>query len=107
MKHHWMFVGFFCASLNASTTSHGSPDASERMATWESRGPGGGGALFSPSINPHDVDELFMATDMSGVFHSKDFGRSWETLSFRTLQGGFNSQFRFTADPRTASAARS
>jgi photosystem II stability/assembly factor-like uncharacterized protein len=93
-----MFAGIVCASLVAST-GHGAPGASDR-ASWESRGPGGGGALFSPSINPHDVDELFMASDLSGVFHSRDFGRSWETLSFRTIQGGFNSQFRFTPDPR-------
>ena len=99
MTNHWMFVGIFCALL-VTSTSHGAPGGADRAVAWESRGPGGGGALFSPSINPHDGDELFMATDMGGVFHSRDFGRSWETLSFRTLQGGFNSQFRFTADPR-------
>jgi hypothetical protein len=94
MRHCWIYLALFFAS-----TAHGSPDG-----VWQSRGPGGGGALFSPSVNPHDRNELFMATDMGGVFHSRDFGRSWETLPFRTLQGGFNSQFRFTPDPRTVYA---
>ena len=64
-----------------------------------SRGPGGGGALFAPAFNPRDGNEIFMATDMSGVFHSEDFGESWTTLHFKNLQGGTLSQFRFTSDP--------
>jgi photosystem II stability/assembly factor-like uncharacterized protein len=114
MKYHWVYTALSAAMLCAScgvgelgereaelATAHSIPDHSGwTTGAWESRGPGGGGALFSPSINPHDPDELFMATDMSAVFHSRDFGRSWETLSFRTIQGGFNSQLRFTSDPR-------
>ena len=41
-----------------------------------------------------------MTTDMSDVFHSNNFGRSWETVSFRTIQGGVQSQFRFTSDSK-------
>ncbi len=64
-----------------------------------SLGPGGGGALFSAGISPHDPDLLYMSTDMSGVFRSADFGRHWSMLDFRRLQGGHNSRVRFTADP--------
>jgi photosystem II stability/assembly factor-like uncharacterized protein len=96
MARHWKYVVMVCASATLSFAG----ESDRAGKPWESRGPGGGGALFSPSINPHNTDELFMATDMSGVFHSTDFGHRWETLSFRTIQGGFNSQFRFTSDPR-------
>ncbi|AUX45507.1 hypothetical protein SOCE26_069990 [Sorangium cellulosum] len=67
---------------------------------WQPRGVGGGGALFSPSISPHDRREIFMASDLLGVFHTTSFGREWTTLDFREIRGGILSQFRFTADPK-------
>jgi photosystem II stability/assembly factor-like uncharacterized protein len=70
-----------------------------QAASWQSRGLGGGGALFCPAISPHDNNLVYMATDMSSVFKSGDFGRSWTTLDFRQLQGGPKSNLRFTADP--------
>jgi photosystem II stability/assembly factor-like uncharacterized protein len=66
---------------------------------WAPRGIGGGGALFVPEISPFD-DQLYMATDMRGVFHSRNFGRSWLTYDFRTIRGGNQSQVRFTSDPQ-------
>ena len=96
MSHHWRdtAIAAACAALGSSG------DADRPAAPWQSRGPGGGGALFSPAISPHDPNELVMATDMSDVFHSNNFGRSWETVSFRTIQGGVQSQFRFTSDSK-------
>ena len=64
-----------------------------------SRGPGGGGALFSASISPHDPQLLYMSSDMSGIYRSPDFGRHWSMLHFRRLQGGHSSPVRFSADP--------
>ena len=66
---------------------------------WTSRGIGGGGALYSPSISPHDADRVYMATDMSAVFQSSDFGRGWSTVPFRQLRGGIASDVQFTSDP--------
>src|SRR5436190_2605026 len=65
-----------------------------------SRGPGGGGAFFAPSINPFNPDDLWIGSDMSDLFHSTDFGRSWETMDFRTLQGGsLPGRMEFTSNP--------
>jgi len=55
----------------------------EPPARWLSRGTGGGGAMFSPSLSPHQRDELYMAFDMGPEFHTTNFGKSWETLNFR------------------------
>ncbi len=66
--------------------------------TWASRGPGGGGALFSPMISAFDPDEMFLETDMSGVFHTRDFGESWETLDFRQVQGDSIGRVAGTSD---------
>jgi photosystem II stability/assembly factor-like uncharacterized protein len=66
---------------------------------WLSRGPGGGGALFAPSFSPHNANELYIACDMSEVFHSTNLGASWEMLSFKQIQGNRQSQVRFTSNP--------
>src|ERR1700675_1453735 len=68
-------------------------------ALWNSRGPGGGGALFAPSFSPYNAGELFMACDMSEVFHSTNFGASWAVLDFRQIQGGRQAVVQFTGNP--------
>ena len=39
---------------------------------FETRGIGGGGALFSPSINPNNGDENYLASDLGGLYHTTD-----------------------------------
>jgi hypothetical protein len=67
---------------------------------WQSRGVGGGGALFVPELSPFDA-QIYMSTDMGAVFHSNDFGASWTTIDFRALGGGAHAQIRFTSNPTT------
>jgi hypothetical protein len=70
-----------------------------------SRGPGGGGAFFAGSINPHRPDEIWMPSDMSPLLRSWDFGRTWETLDFRVIQGGNHATgVQFTSNPRILNA---
>jgi len=65
-----------------------------------SRGPGGGGAFFGPEINPFNPDDLWIGSDMSDLFHSTDFGRNWDTIDFRILQGGsLPGRMEFTSTP--------
>jgi len=64
--------------------------------SWRSTGIGGGGALFSPSINPLSSDEYFVACDMGELFHSTDFGNSYDQVSFSEIQSGINSKIVFT-----------
>jgi hypothetical protein len=75
-----------------------SPMAPLAIGTWSSRGPGGGGALFSPAISPFDANEVFLMTDMTGVFHTLDFGDTWRTLDFRQIQGDPLGRVEFTSD---------
>lgn len=97
--------GSSSGAARASTTPEaGTPAASSTPSgtagSWASRGPGGGGALYVPSLSPHSADEIFMATDMSGVFHSTDWGRHWDTVPFGHLQGGTVARVRYTSDPK-------
>lgn len=63
---------------------------------WTSHGPGGGGALYSPAINPNNTRDIFVGCDMSPLFHSTDFGFTWRTVDFRQLTGSPFSQVQFT-----------
>src|SRR5262245_9623844 len=65
-------------------------------ASWNVTGIGGGGALFSPTINPANTNEWYVACDMSEQFHSTDVGLSYNIIDFRQLQGFHNSTVRFT-----------
>lgn len=73
--------------------------AAAQPTTWQSRGVGGGGALFSPSLNPANPDEFYVACDMSEVFHTTDYGRSYDLLPFQQLQGGHDAKVCFTSTP--------
>lgn len=77
------------------------PFASEAQVPlhWTSCGIGGGGALFSPSINPDDHSEIYMSCDMGEIFSSRDAGASWKDLNYLVLQGGHDACMQFTSDP--------
>ena len=68
---------------------------------WHSRGMGGGGAVYSPSISPFNPDEVWLSCDMSVISRSSDFGLTWRTVGFDTLTGKRNSTVNFTNHPDT------
>jgi len=70
--------------------------------TFSSRGIGGGGALFTPTINPLNDQEFYVSCDMSALFHSRDFGLTYSQSDHRRLQVFGNSTYEFTCDPDIA-----
>lgn len=70
------------------------------VGPFEARGVGGGGALFGPTISPFNKDEIYVGTDMTDLYHSLDFGASWQTIPFSVVQGDSFTSTQFTADPR-------
>jgi hypothetical protein len=66
------------------------------------RGMGGGGALFFPTVNPANDDEFYVSCDMSGLFHSTDFGLTYSQSEFTKLQVFGTSTYEFTSDPDIA-----
>jgi hypothetical protein len=67
--------------------------------TWTSTGIGGGGALYSPSINPANPNEIYIGCDMTELFQTTNQGASWTEKSFQQIQGGLYSDMQFTNDP--------
>src|SRR5256885_15190669 len=61
-------------------------------------GPGGGGAMFHPTVSPHDVNTVLIACDMTGAYITHDGGRAWRMFNLR----GVVSFFVFDPlDPKT------
>jgi hypothetical protein len=70
-----------------------------QVPVWTSKGIGGGGAFFSPVISPHDKNEIWVSSDMSGFYRSTQFGRSWSLVHAEELQGGTTVSLSFTSNP--------
>lgn len=64
--------------------------------SFSSRGIGGGGALFACSINPANNSEYYIACDMGELFHSTNYGLSYDQVHFTELIAGHNSKVCFT-----------
>ena len=70
--------------------------AKAQPASFLPKGIGGGGALFFPRINPGNDNEYYVACDMSEMFHSTDYGKSYTQLPFTSLQSLNVSTYEFT-----------
>jgi photosystem II stability/assembly factor-like uncharacterized protein len=90
-------VLFFCTG---SLLIHPGGDCHAQIIHWSSRGVGGGGSLYSPNINPANNDEFYVGCDMSGLYHTTDFGSSYALMDFRQIQGGHDSRVQYTLDPK-------
>ncbi|MBI3510872.1 MAG: T9SS type A sorting domain-containing protein [Bacteroidetes bacterium] len=66
-------------------------------SSFSPRGIGGGGALFSPSINPANHNEYYVACDMSELFHTTNFGATYSQVDFTQFMGGHNSKVCYTS----------
>ncbi len=55
----------------------------ERPGDFHVIGPGGGGAMFNPTISPHDSNTVLVSCDMSGSYITHDGGQSWRMFNLR------------------------
>jgi photosystem II stability/assembly factor-like uncharacterized protein len=51
--------------------------------SWRILGPGGGGAMFLPTVSPHDPKDVVLRCDMTGAYISRDGGDSWRMFNLR------------------------
>lgn len=56
---------------------------SSRPGNFRVIGPGGGGAMFHPTVSPHDPDTVLVGCDMTGAYISHDGGKSWRMFNLR------------------------
>src|SRR5262245_13803853 len=65
------------------------------ITDWSASGPGGGGALFAPSLSPSNPGTIYIASDMGEVFHTANAGQSWDEIDAQQLQGAPSSAVAF------------
>lgn len=70
-------------------------------ATFASRGVGGGGALYQPSINPADANEFTLTCDMGHGLFTLDGGQTCATTDFRNYQVIQASRVHYCTDAGT------
>src|SRR5256885_14172740 len=61
----------------------------ERPGGFRVIGPGGGGAMFNPTISPHDVNTVLISCDMTGSYITHDGGRTWRMFNLRGVVNFF------------------
>jgi len=72
------------ASLLFVTTAFAAdPTAPPRLDQWRVLGPGGGGAMYYPTISPHDEKIVLVRCDMTGSYLTLDGGQSWRMFNLR------------------------
>ena len=54
-----------------------------RPGNFKTIGPGGGGAMFHPTISPHDPNLVLVSCDMTGSYITHDGGKSWRMFNLR------------------------
>jgi len=57
--------------------------AAQRPGGFQVLGPGGGGAMFHPTISPVDPKTVLVACDMSGSYITHDGGETWKMFNLR------------------------
>jgi len=57
--------------------------ADDRPGNFKIIGPGGGGAMFHPTISPHDPNTVLVSCDMTGAYITHDGGKSWRMFNLR------------------------
>ncbi|MBL7933883.1 MAG: hypothetical protein JNL60_18410, partial [Bacteroidia bacterium] len=65
--------------------------------SFSSKGIGGGGALFALSINPANNNEYYVSCDMGELFHTLNYGQTYDQVDFRQVIGGHNSKVCYTS----------
>src|SRR6202167_3013936 len=81
MKHHLLCAVLVLVCLSSA--------CAERPGAFRVIGPGGGGAMFNPTISPHDPKTVLISCDMTGSYITHDGGRSWRMFNLRGVVNFF------------------
>ena len=71
------FLRFLLAALLLATGEN------HRPGNFRVIGPGGGGAMFHPTVSPHDANTVLVGCDMTGAYITHDGGKSWRMFNLR------------------------
>src|SRR5690349_24442411 len=73
------FIGTLLGFLLLANSNGDTP----RPGNFRVIGPGGGGAMFHPTVSPHDLNTVLLNCDMTGAYITHDGGKSWRMFNLR------------------------
>jgi photosystem II stability/assembly factor-like uncharacterized protein len=74
-----------CNQIKENSGSQKAESPNDRNDNWAIVGYGGGGAMFNPSVSPHNPDYSYVACDMSQSFVTYNGGESWRMINLRGM----------------------
>lgn len=94
IRNVMVFLPLILLVAGCGRTTDSSPPQSvesgiETATAWKVIGPGGGGGVANPTINPADPDHFFVNCDMTGAYVTYDGGRSWRMFSLWSVPTDF------------------
>jgi photosystem II stability/assembly factor-like uncharacterized protein len=109
---HTLPLSLLCLTFVVLSCSERKPDPEKeaivqaqnsngRNDAWGFVGAGGGGAMFHPSISPHNADLAFVSCDMTGSYVTENGGASWRMFN---LRGGVDFYTFDPVDPKVVYA---
>jgi photosystem II stability/assembly factor-like uncharacterized protein len=86
---HYLIFGFVllaalllpCQTAKEKSQSEMGKYPNGRNDKWDYVGAGGGGAMFYPTVSPHNPDVVFVSCDMGGSYVTYNGGESWRMFN--------------------------
>lgn len=79
-----------------SRTTNPTTGGTNQRNRWVAAGIGGGGSFYEPSLSPLAKGEIFVTSDMSGLYHSRDDGEQFTMTYSATIDGGPGCRVQYT-----------
>lgn len=81
-----ILTGFLtgCQTTKENTRPEKIINPNGRNDAWGFTGAGGGGAMFNPTVSPHNPDVAFVNCDMTGSFVTYNGGESWRMFNLHS-----------------------
>ncbi|HUU26625.1 MAG TPA: hypothetical protein VM123_02330 [archaeon] len=80
-----VFLLYVSGCGTQATIQEKEPSQAAAAKVWQVIGPGGGGSLYEPTINPSDPNNVFVRCDMTGAYVTQNGGRKWRMFNLRTV----------------------
>lgn len=91
MRFKWLFVSTLLFFVSTSFFA--------QPTLFTPTGSGGGGYMYSPSINPKNPSEMWINCDMGGVYKTINSGLSWSLIPYTQQVSTVKGKIQYTNDP--------
>ncbi|HUU26556.1 MAG TPA: hypothetical protein VM123_01985 [archaeon] len=101
-KLFFLLTVFSFFQLSSCAQPPQKPPEEAAPRAWKVIGPGGGGGIFLPTINPANPNHVFVHCDMTAAYVTEDGGKNWRSFNLWTVPTDFEFD---PGDPNTVYAS--